>query len=152
MWIQSTYGVLLFSKWKHLENSWISFFFFPVMLYYENLAVSIDPFNLHWEPQKKKSSWYMLAIWEDIHAIDCFFLFTKCMLYWRISRLPWWLSGKESTCQCWRHGFDPWSRRIPPAMGQLSLCATTTEPMLYSPCSATRGAAAMRSPHTATKE
>ena len=97
------------------------------MLYYENLAVSIDPFNLHWEPQKKKSSWYMLAIWEDIHAIDCFFLFTKCMLYWRISRLPWWLSGKESTCQCWRHGFDPWSRRIPPAMGQLSLCATTTD-------------------------
>jgi len=21
--------------------------------------------------------------------------------------LPWWLSGKESTCQCRRHGFDP---------------------------------------------
>ena len=20
--------------------------------------------------------------------------------------LPWWLSGKESTCQCRRHGFD----------------------------------------------
>ena len=20
---------------------------------------------------------------------------------------PWWLSGKESTCQCRRHGFDP---------------------------------------------
>ena len=94
----------------------------------------------------------MLAIWEDIHAIVCFFLFTKCMFYWRISMLPWWLSGKESTCQCWRHGFDPWSRRIPPAMGRLSPCATTTGPVLYSPCSATRGAAAMRSPRTATKE
>ena len=22
--------------------------------------------------------------------------------------LPWWFSGKESTCQCRRHGFDPW--------------------------------------------
>ena len=21
--------------------------------------------------------------------------------------LPWWLSGKESTCQCRRHRFDP---------------------------------------------
>ena len=25
---------------------------------------------------------------------------------------PWWLSGKESTCQCRRHGFDPWSGKI----------------------------------------
>ena len=25
--------------------------------------------------------------------------------------LPWWLSGKESTCQCRRLGFDPWVRR-----------------------------------------
>ena len=22
--------------------------------------------------------------------------------------LPWWLSGKESTCQCNRHKFNPW--------------------------------------------
>ena len=21
--------------------------------------------------------------------------------------LPWWLSGKESACQCRRHGYDP---------------------------------------------
>ena len=27
--------------------------------------------------------------------------------------LPWWLSGKESTCQCRRPGFDPWVRKIP---------------------------------------
>ena len=25
----------------------------------------------------------------------------------KISGLPWWLSGKESTCQCRRHRFDP---------------------------------------------
>ena len=27
--------------------------------------------------------------------------------------LPWWLSGKESACQCRRRGFDPWGRKIP---------------------------------------
>ena len=27
--------------------------------------------------------------------------------------LPWWLSGKESTCQCGRWGFNPWVRKIP---------------------------------------
>ena len=27
--------------------------------------------------------------------------------------LHWWLSGKESTCQCWRCGFHPWIGKIP---------------------------------------
>ena len=27
--------------------------------------------------------------------------------------LPWWLSGKESACQCRRFGFDPWVGKIP---------------------------------------
>ena len=27
--------------------------------------------------------------------------------------LPRWFSGKESACQCKRHGFDPWSGKIP---------------------------------------
>ena len=30
--------------------------------------------------------------------------------------LPWWLSGKESACQCRRYKrcrFDPWVRKIP---------------------------------------
>ena len=26
--------------------------------------------------------------------------------------LPWWLSGKESACQCRRHRFDTWVRKI----------------------------------------
>ena len=41
--------------------------------------------------------------------------------------LSWLSSGKESTCQCRGRGFDPWSRKIPHAVGQLSLCAITTE-------------------------
>ena len=27
--------------------------------------------------------------------------------------LPWWLSGKESACQCRRLRFNPWVRKIP---------------------------------------
>ena len=48
----------------------------------------------------------------------------------KILWLPWWLSGKESACQCRRHESDPWSRKIPHAEGQLSPCATATEPVL----------------------
>ena len=44
---------------------------------------------------------------------------------------PWWLSGKESACHCKRHGFYPWSGRIPHAMEQLSPRATSMEPVLY---------------------
>ena len=57
------------------------------------------------------------------------------------------LSGKESACQCRRHGFDPWVRKIPwrrkwqptPVMGfsvQFSLvaqsCLALCDPMDYS--------------------
>ena len=45
----------------------------------------------------------------------------------------WWLRGKESTCQCRKHEFDPWPRKIPHAMEQLSPCTTTIEPVLWSP-------------------
>ena len=44
--------------------------------------------------------------------------------------LPWWLSGKESTCQCRGHEFDPRFRGG--SHMQLSPCATTIEPMLQS--------------------
>ena len=30
-----------------------------------------------------------------------------------IYRLPWWLSSKESACQCRRCRFNPWIRTIP---------------------------------------
>ena len=42
-------------------------------------------------------------------------------------RLPWWLSGKESACQCSRHKFYPWSGKIPPASEQI-----TPVPLLLS--------------------
>ena len=30
----------------------------------------------------------------------------------RVGVLPWWLSGKESACQCRRLNFDPWVGKI----------------------------------------
>ena len=30
-----------------------------------------------------------------------------------VLRLPWWLSGKEFTCQCRRCGLDPWVGKVP---------------------------------------
>ena len=44
--------------------------------------------------------------------------------------LPWWLSARDSACQCRRHGFDPWSRKIPLAVEQLIPFAITTESVL----------------------
>ena len=52
-------------------------------------------------------------------------------------RLPWGLSGKEAACHCGRHGFDPWSEKIPHATERLSPRVTTTEPVLQSPGRAT---------------
>ena len=44
--------------------------------------------------------------------------------------LPWWLSGEESAHQCRRHRFNPWTRKMPHPVEQLSPCATATEPTL----------------------
>ena len=30
-----------------------------------------------------------------------------------ITGLPWWLSGKEFTCQCKKYELEPWVRKIP---------------------------------------
>jgi len=46
--------------------------------------------------------------------------------------LPWWLSGKEATCQCRRHQFNPQSRKIPLAVEQLRPWVTTIGLVLWS--------------------
>ena len=73
--------------------------------------------------------------------------------------LPWWLRGKEFAHQCRRLEFDPWLRKILHAAEQLSLLATTTEPMCrnywssvpLSLCSTTKEAAETRSLRNAMK-
>ena len=47
--------------------------------------------------------------------------------------LPWWRIGWESACHCRRHGFEPWSGKIPHAAEQLGPWATTTEPARLEP-------------------
>ena len=37
----------------------------------------------------------------------------KCACLVGLTGLAWRLSGKESTCQCRRHGLDSWVRKIP---------------------------------------
>ena len=76
--------------------------------------------------------------------------------------LPWWLSGKESACQCKGYEFDPWSGKIPHATEQLSQYATTTEPVLYSlraetveaprTCALQREVTTVRRLHTPSRE
>ena len=57
-------------------------------------------------------------------------------------RLPWWLSEWESAWQCRGYRFNPWSRRSPHALEQLSLCTTN------SPCSAAAAAKSLQSCRT----
>ena len=74
--------------------------------------------------------------------------------------LPWWLSGKELTCQCRRHRFDLWSRKVPHATEHLSWFTTTAEPTCSNywsphtpePMVCSKKSHCMRSPHTATRE
>ena len=50
-----------------------------------------------------------------INQMDSLNLSGICKPYIYIYSLPRWLSGKASTCQCWRHrrhGFDPWVGKI----------------------------------------
>ena len=68
--------------------------------------------------------------------------------------LPWWLSGAEFTCQCRRHGFDPWSWKIQRVWEKLSLhttlislCLRAQEPKLPKPMSARTHVCNKRSCH-----
>ena len=56
-------------------------------------------------------------------GLVCFSAHDKGFIQCQESRpfLPRWLSGKNSTCQCRRHRFDPWVGKIP-----LEERATTT--------------------------
>ena len=58
--------------------------------------------------------------------------------------LSWGLSGKESACQCRRHGFDPWVWDDPTLHGASKPMTTTTEPVLSSLRAATTEALHLR--------
>ena len=53
-------------------------------------------------------------------------------------RLPCWLRGKDSACQCRRHGFHPWPGKISCVTEHLGPHSTTLEARVpWGPCSAT---------------
>ena len=51
---------------------------------------------------------HMVALFS---VLFCFFFLRN--LHTILHGLPWWLSNKESACQCMRWAFDPWVRKIP---------------------------------------
>ena len=58
-------------------------------------------------------------------------IFLSLFIYYKtILGLPLCLSGKESACQCRRHGFQPRFGKITQAVEQLSPCVTIIEPVL----------------------
>ena len=65
--------------------------------------------------------------------------------------LPWWRSGWESACQCRRHGFEPWSGRIPHAAEQLGREPQLLSLRVWSLCSAAGEAMKVGGPRTAMK-
>ena len=103
---------------------------------------------------------------EEPYNLDSF-ISIKAM---ELKGLPWWLSGKEPTCQCGRLGFDPWSGKIPHAATKqlsqlLNLWSEEPEshscwthvlqlltPMQPTPSSTAREAATVRSTHAITRE
>ena len=50
---------------------------------------------------------------ENSHRHQQTTILTKCRWVCNQKGLPWWLSCKESACQCRRRGFDPWLGKIP---------------------------------------
>ena len=56
---------------------------------------------------------------------------TEMLLKLTVVGLPWWYSYRlKIHLPIQGNGFEPWSRKIPRAVEQLSPCATTTEPAL----------------------
>ena len=89
-----------------LKACWINLFFFFFGLYHCFLIYSINVYYT--------SMWFPWTPEIKTHR----------------KGFPCRLSGKESTCQCWRQGFDPRSGKIPHPVEQLSPCATTIECVL----------------------
>ena len=54
-------------------------------------------------------------VWHCLHCFPIYFPWGDGARNWSRmrSRASWWLTGKESTCQCRSHEFNPWFGKIP---------------------------------------
>ena len=56
---------------------------------------------------------YKMCLWNKFVVVKpCHSWKYLWLCYRHYKGLPWWLSGKESTCQCKRCEVDPWSGKI----------------------------------------
>ena len=72
----------------------------------------------------------------------------------KLSGFPRGQSGWESSCQCRGHRFDPWCKKTPLAVEQLSPCTTTTKASWHnwgSPCTLELMLHGNEKPYTMTK-
>ena len=96
----------LVEDWEKLQGVFID----PGLLSLTNWPFVLLSFLSH------AKSWryiiyYKTSIWRQIEFVALKIL--KQRWFWDELRLPWWLSGKESTCQWRRCRFDPWVGMIP---------------------------------------
>ena len=75
------------------------------------------PITFIWSNTKECNCWFrwlriclvFVRNYQTVFQSDCIILYSlqQC------EGLPRWFSGKESACQCRRHGFYPWVGKIP---------------------------------------
>ena len=71
-----------------------------------NTMVTYHDVNLQKLEVCPESTWLLFTISYETGFLVCLFFFFFWWGGWP-RELPWWLSGKESTCQCKRHGSIP---------------------------------------------
>ena len=58
-----------------------------------------------------KYNYIHILIYHTIYYLVYIYIYIYIYIYTKY-RLPWWLGGKDPTCQCRRCGFDPWVGKI----------------------------------------
>lgn len=76
-----------------------------------------------------------LQVSQSLYILTCYFRLVTVGT--ESFGLPWWLTGRESTCQCRRHKFDPWSGKILRATEQLNSAPQQEKPSQWEVCTTT---------------
>ena len=102
-----------------VEIHWSEIYWFKYTWIYSNISnIYLKYIEIYWFlslgcERHHKEFLRMCSVPEsDLKAFVWLFVY-KLHTCTTIERLPWWLSGKESACQCGRPGFNPWVRKVP---------------------------------------